>query len=212
MSNITFVFWHFQSRNNCFINVLFLICIMSMKKSIFLKQRRRTYRSATYPRSPRKVTPSGTWNIQISVSALLFINSEKRTSNKILSNTEIKFIRYHCGTAKLHSAETIDSQKEKQKRDDIRTDSQVICVCFIGIDEQHGPKYHFCYLELRVFPIESEPKNRIDQKTKIWKWWLLTSVFSHFWNSTRRSALAIASLASNSANRIPIQLLEMIIY
>ncbi len=37
-----------------------------------------------------------------------------------------------------------------------------------------------------------------------------TCVFSHVWNSTTRSALAIASLASNNANRIPIQLLQTI--
>jgi hypothetical protein len=82
-----------------------------MKNSFFFKQR-RTYRTVTYP---RYVTPSGIWNIQISVSALVFIDTEKRSSNKIISNTKIKFVRYHCGTTKLHSTGTIDLQNEKQK-------------------------------------------------------------------------------------------------
>ena len=75
------------------------------------------------------------------------------------------------------------------------------------IDEQHVSKYHFCYSNLVGVPIESEPKDEIHDRIMISRASLFTSVFSHAWISTTRSAFAIASLASNNANRIPIQLL-----
>ncbi len=113
MSNITFVFWHFQSRNNCFINILFPICIMRMKSSFFWKKEEHI--AVAHNHNILDMwRPSGIWKIQISVSALLFINTKKHSSNKIFSNTKIKFIRYHSGPAKLHSAEMIDFQNAKK--------------------------------------------------------------------------------------------------